>query len=117
MGFFGFLMGAVLVAQAYSIAGVGAAVLSLVLWVLFGYFLGLPPVIGLLFSWGLWKPSEAFAGFVVQILLFGGALWIFEAAGLVELTVLFVVFSGINGLVMAPAMVKEKQDQFNSQQN
>ena len=115
MGFIGFVMGAILVVQAFSIAGVGSAVLSLVLWVLFGFFMGLPPLIGLLFSWALWKPNEAFAGLVVQTLLFVGALWIYEAAGLGDLRVLFAVFCGINGLLMAPAMVKEKQDQTNAQ--
>lgn len=108
-------MGAFLVAQAFSTAGIGPAVLSLMLWVLFGFFFGLPPLIGLLFSLAYWKPNEAIAGFVVQTLLFVGALWIYEAAGLGDLTVLFVVFCGINGLLMAPAMVKEKQDQTNAQ--
>ena len=117
MGFINWIFGTVLFVQALSTSGIGPAVLSLVLWVLFGFFWGLPPLIGLFFSLPYWKPSEAFAGFVVQAALFGGALWIFEAAGLGELTVLFVVFSGINGLLMAPAMVKERQDQINAQQN
>ena len=117
MGFIGFLFGAVLVFQAFSIAGVGAAVLSLVLWVLFGFFLGLPPLFSLLFSLGLWKPQEALAGLVIQSLLFVGALWIFEAAGLGDLRVLFAVFCGINGFLMAPAMVKERHDQINAQRN
>ena len=117
MGFIGFVMGAILVVQAFSTAGLGPAVLSFVLWVLFGYFLGLPPVIGLLCSWTLWKPNEAFVGLVVQTLLFVGALWIFAAAGLGDLRVLFAVFCGINGFFMAPAMVKERQDQIDSQQS
>ena len=117
MGFIGFLLGAVLVAQAFSIAGIGAAILALVLWVLFGSMLGLPPLIGLLFTLGLWKPQEALAGLVVQSLLFVGALWIFEAVGLGDVRVLFAVFCGINGFLMAPAMVKERHDQINAQRN
>ena len=111
MGFIGFLGGTVLVASAFSIGGIGPAVLALALWILFGFFLGLPPLIGLLSTWGLWKPSEAFTGLIVQALLFVGALRALEAAGLGELSILFAVFCGINGFVMAPAMIKEKQDE------
>ena len=111
MGFIGFLGGTVLVASAFSIGGIGPALLALVLWILFGFFLGLPPLVGLLSTWGLWKPSEAFTGLIVQAVLFVGALWAFEAAGLGDLKILFVVFSAINGVLMAPAMMKEKRDE------
>ena len=111
MGFIGFLGGAVLVASALSIGGIGPAALALVLWILFGFFLGLPPLVGLLSTWELWKPSEAFTGLIVQTLLFVGALWAFEAAGLGELSILFAVFCGINGFLMAPAIIRGKQDE------
>ena len=111
MGFIGYAMGTVLVAGALSSAGIGPAFLALVLWVLFGYFFGLPPLIGLLSTWELWDPKEAIQGFVVQAALFVGALWAFEAAGLGNLTVLFVVFSAIQGVMMAPGMIQEKKDE------
>ena len=111
MGFIGFLGGTVLVASAFSIGGIGPALLALVLWILFGFFLGLPPLVGLLSTWGLWKPSEAFTGLIVQALLFVGALWAFKAAGLGGLSILFAAFCGINGFLMAPAMIREKQDE------
>ena len=113
MGFIGFVLGTVLVVSAFSTAGIGAAALAFVLWVLFGFFMGLPPLIGLLMTWRYWAPNEALAGLTVQALLFVGAIWIFQAAGLGDLTILFVIFSAINGVMMVPAMVKEKQDQLN----
>tara|TARA_B100000674_G_scaffold493063_1_gene514505 strand:- start:73 stop:498 length:426 start_codon:yes stop_codon:yes gene_type:complete len=111
VGFMGFVMGAVLVFSAFGSAGIGPGLLSLVLWLLFGHFWGLPPLIGLLSTWELWKPNEALAGLVIQVLLFLGALWAFQAAGLGDLTILFVVFSAINGFLMAPAMIQEKKDE------
>ena len=111
MGFIGYAMGTVLVAGALSSAGIGPAFLALVLWVLFGYFFGLPPLIGLLSTWELWDPKEAIQGFVVQAALFVGALWAYEAAGLGNWTMWFVVFSAIQGVKMAPSMIQEKQDE------
>ena len=102
---------------ALSLCSVRLAVLAMVpaschsCWLLFGHFWGLPPLIGLLSTWELWKPNEALAGLVIQILLFLGALWAFQAAGLGDLTILFVVFSAINGVMMAPAMIQEKKDE------
>ena len=111
VGFMGFVMGAVLVFSAFSSAGIGPGFLSFVLWLLFGHFWGLPPLIGLLATWELWRPNEALAGLVIQVLLFVGALWAFEAAGIGDLMILFVVFSAINGVLMAPAMMQEKRDE------
>ena len=107
----GFLGGVVLVASAFRIGGIGPAFLALVLWILFGSFLGLPPLVGLVATWRSWKPIEAFAALVVQTLLFVGALWAFKAAGLGDLSILFTVFCTINGFLMAPAMIRERQDQ------
>ena len=81
------------------------------------YFLGLPPLIGLFSTWGLWKPNEALAGLFVQALLWVGALWAFEASGLGDLKILFTIFCAINGVLMAPAMIKEKQDEVNEPQS
>ena len=116
MGCFGFAMGTALVASAFRNAGIGPAFLALVLWILFGHFLGLPPLIGLLSTWELWKPSEALAALFVQALLWVGALWAFEASGLSDLKILFTVFCIINGFSMAPAMIKEKRDEVNKRQ-
>ena len=49
--------------------------------------------------------------------LFVGALWAYEAAGLGNLTVWFVVFSAIQGVKMAPGMIQEKQDEVNRLQS
>ena len=117
MGLIGYAMGAALVAGAFGTAGIGPAVLALVLWILFGYFLGLPPLIGLFSTWWLWKPNEALAGLFVQALLWVGALWAFEASGLGELKILFTIFCAINGFLMAPAMIQEKQDEVNKLQS
>ena len=111
MGFIQIAMGTFLVGSAFGSAGIGPGLLSLVLWLLFGHFLGLPPLIGLLSTWELWKPNQALAGLAIQVLLFIGALWAFQAAGLGDLTILFVVFSAINGVLMAPAMIQEKKDE------
>ena len=117
MRIIGYAMGAVLVAGAISTAGIGPGFLALVLWFLFGYFFGLPPLIGLLSTLELWDPKEAIQGFVVQVALFVGALWAYEAAGLGNLTVWFVVFSAIQGVKMAPGMIQEKQDEVNRLQS
>ena len=54
MVFIGFAMGAALVAFAFASNGIGAAIFALLLWVLFGFFYGLPPLIKLLSAWGHW---------------------------------------------------------------
>ena len=111
MGFITFFMGAFLATKAIVTAGIWPGILSILFWILFGFFLGIPPIIGLLSSWKLWETKEAFTGLAVQVILLAGALWIFEVIGLADLSVWFVAFSAINGFLMAPAMVKEKYEE------
>ena len=109
MVFIGFAMGIALVAMALVSNGIGSAIFALLLWVLFGFFCGLPPLIDLLSTWGRWRLNEVIAGSVVQVILWVGALWVFEAVGIGDLTIIFVVFCGINGFLMALAKPQEKQ--------
>ena len=109
MVFIGFAMGAALVAFAFASNGIGAAIFALLLWVLFGFFYGLPPLIKLLSAWGYWKLYEVLPGLFIQIILCVGALWIFEAVGIGDLTIIFAVFCGINGFLIALAKTEEKQ--------
>lgn len=114
MGFISFVMGAFLVTQAFGVAGFGGAALMLLLWVTFGHFLGAPPCIGVLASYNLWKEDEAIGTLMVQGSLFAGLLWLLGEVFTQDITLWFCMASGVNGLLMAPAMVKEKQDQINS---
>ena len=109
MVFIGFAMGIALMALAFVSNGLGPAIIALLLWVLFGFFCGLPPLIDLLSTWGRWRLNEVVAGLVVQMLLWVGALWIFEAVGIGDLTIIFVVFCGINGFLIVLAKNQEKQ--------
>ena len=109
MIFTGFAMGIALVAMAFVSNGIGPAIFALLLWGLFGFFYGLPPLIDLLSAWGRWRLNEVLPGLFVQIILWVGALWIFEVAGIGDLTIIFVVFCGINGFLMALAKTQEKQ--------
>ena len=109
MVFAGCAMGIVLVALAFFSKGIGPAILALLLWVLFGFFYGLPPLIDLLSAWGRWRLSEALPSVFVQIMLWVGALWIFEAVGIGYLTIIFAFFCGINGFLMAMAKPQEKR--------
>ena len=69
----GYAMGIVLVAGAFSTAGIGPGFLALVLWFFFGYFWELPPLIGLLLTLDLWDPKEAIQGFLTS----GSVRWSF----------------------------------------
>ena len=110
-------MGTYLVAGAFGTAGIGPGFLALVLWFLFGYFWGLPPLIGLFLTLDLWDRKEVIQCFVVQVALFVGALWAFEAAGLGNWTMWFVIFTAIQGLMMAPGMTQERIKQVKSLQS
>ena len=109
MVFIGFAMGTALVALAFASNGIGAAIFALLLWVLFGFFYGLPPLIKLLSAWGHWRLNEVLPSLFIQIILWVGALWILEAVGIGDLTIIFAVFCGINGFLMALAKTEEKQ--------
>ena len=89
----------------------------LILWVLFGHFLGLPPCIGVLASYSLWDESEAIGVLIVQSLLWTGSLWLLDKVYSNDLMIYFFLASAVNGLLMAPAMVKEKTDQNNSRKD
>ena len=116
MVFIGFAMGTALVALAFASNGIGAAIFALLLWVLFGFFYGLPPLIKFLSAWGHWRLDEVLPRLSIQIILWVGALLIFEAVGIGDLTVIFVVFCGINGFLMALSKTEEKQYVFKSPQ-
>ena len=114
MGFISFVMGAFLVTQAFGVTGFGGAALMLLLWVTFGHFLGAPAGIGVLASYDLWDEQEAVGALMLHCFLFSGACWLLDKVYSNDIMLWFVMASGINGLLMAPAMVKEKQDQINS---
>ena len=114
MGFISFVMGAFLVTQAFGVTGFGGAALMLLLWVTFGHFLGAPPCIGVLASYSLWDEDEAFQVLFVQGFLGMGSTWLLDTVYSNDIMLWFCMASGINGLLMAPAMVKEKKDQINS---
>ena len=107
-------MGAFLVTQAFAATGIWGAVGMFFLWLTFGYFLGAPPCIGVLASYSLWDEDEAFKVLFVQGFLWVGALWLVSTVYSNDIMHWFGMASGINGLLMAPAMVKERKDQINS---
>ena len=86
----------------------------LLLWVTFGHFLGAPPCIGVLASYSLWDEDEAVGALMLHSFLFFGACWLLDKVYSNDIMLWFLMASGVNGLLMAPAMVKEKQDQINS---
>lgn len=114
MGFISFVMGAFLVTQAFAATGIGGAALMLLLWVTFGHFLGAPPCIGALASREYWDDDELFGVLFVQGFMFVGLMWVVKDVFPNDLDLWFIEASGINGLLMAPAMVKEKKDQISS---
>ena len=107
-------MGAFLVTQAFAATGIGGAALMLLLWVIFGHFLGAPPCIGALASREYWDDDELFGVLFVQGFMFVGLMWFANEAFPNDLGLWLMAASGINGLLMAPAMVKEKKDQISS---
>ena len=114
LGFISFVMGAFLVTQAFAATGIGGAALMLLLWVIFGHFLGAPPCIGALASREYWDDDELFGVLFVQGFMFVGLMWFANEAFPNDLGLWLMAASGINGLLMAPAMVKEKKDQISS---
>ena len=109
MDFISFVIGTFLVTQAFAATGIGGAALMLLLWVIFGHFLGAPPCIGALASREYWDDDELFGVLFVQGFMFVGLMWFANEAFPNDLGLWLMAASGINGLLMAPAMVKEKR--------
>ena len=109
MDFISFVIGTFLVTQAFAATGIGGAALMLLLWVIFGYFFGAPPCIGALASREYWDDDELFGVLFVQGFMFVGLMWFANEAFPNDLGLWLMAASGINGLLMAPAMVKEKR--------
>ena len=93
LGFISFVMGAFLVTQASAATGIGGA----------------PPRIGALASREYWDDDELFGVLFVQGFMFVGLMWFANEAFPNDLGLWLMAASGINGLLMAPAMVKEKR--------